>query len=259
MKFAIAAFFSLLAITLSAQHATLYIPESQDTVTVSLSQPVKDNFGFSLLMVRVNGHATVFHPKNPLACAPANIEARKHDLDWLDIKGMPFDPSFCFHRAQFGNQAKHTLLAFMSHGFASDSGPAFVLGFQADGTPYKALELDEFDLSAFEASTTDETARIIGFSTLSQVMFGEGGSGSKAPYATTYDPRAVYVISPGEPAKYSLDASRLYNEQRYVWAGPTASETYAVVYNYPGRPKPFGIPAKQLDALFAKLPEKNKP
>jgi len=258
MKLAITTIFFLLVTMLSAQRVTLHIPESNDAVTVLLSQPAKDDLGFSLLTIRVNGHATVFHPRNPLTCAPPDLEARKNDLDWADIKGMPFDPSFCFHRAQFGNQTKHTLLAFISHGFASDSGPTFVLGFRADGTPYKVLERDELDLFAFEPSTAEETARIIGFPSLSQVMFGEGGNDSKSPYATTYDPRAVYIISPGAPAKYSLDASRLYNEQHYVWAGPNVSETYAVVYNYPGRPKPFGIPAKQLDALFAKLPEKNK-
>jgi hypothetical protein len=259
MKLVALAFAFLTSATLSAQRVLIHIPEIEGPVTVSLSQPAKDDLGFSVLTVRVNGHATVFRPKNPIACAPPDVEARKNDLDWANIKGMPFDHSFCFHRAEYGNQAKHTLLAFMSHGFASDAGPIFVLGFQADGTPYKALERDELDLFALEPSTTDETTRIIGFPTLSQVMFGEGLNGSKAPYATTYDPRAVYIIRPGSPATYSVEASRRYNEQHYVWAGPTVSESYAVVYNYPGRPKPFGIPAKKLDALFAKLPKKTQP
>ncbi len=259
MKLAVIALSFFLSAAASAQRVVIHIPEAKDAVTISLSQPSKDDLGFSVLTVRVNGHANVFHLKNPIACAPPDIEARKHELDWADIKGMALDHSLCFHRAEYGNETKHTLLAFMSHGFASDAGPAFVLGFQADGAPYIALEHDELDLFAFEPSTTDETARIIGFPSLSQVMFGEGGNGSKAPYATTYDPRAVYIISPGAPAKYSIEESRLYNQQHYVWAGPTVSENYAVVYNYPGRAKPFGIAAKQLDALFAKLPEKIKP
>lgn len=256
MKFVVMFLLVIPSATLSAQRAVIHIPETKDAVTISLSQPAKDDQGFTVLIVRVNGHANIFHPKNPLACAPSDVEARKNDLDWADIKGMPFDPSFCFHRAEYGNGTKHTVLAFMSHGYASNSGPAFVIGFQKDGTPYKALEREELDLFAFEPSTSDETARIIGFPTLSQVLFGDGGNGSKDPYATTYDPRAVYLISSGAAAKYSIEASRRYNKQYYVWAGPTVSENYSVIYNYPGRDKPFGIPAKQAAALFAKLPEK---
>jgi len=256
MKFVVTSLLIILPAALPAQRAVIHIPETKDAVTILLSQPAKDDQGFTVLTIRVNGHANIFHPKNPLACAPSDIETRKNDLDWADIKGMPLDHSLCFHHAEYGNKAKHTVLAFMSHGYASDAGPTFLVGFQADGTPYKALERDELDLFAFEPSTSDETAQIIGFPTLSQVMFGDGGNGSKAPYATTYDPRAVYVMSPGAPAKYSIEESRLYNQQHYVWAGPTVSENYSVVYNYPGRDKPFGIPAKQAATLFAKLPEK---
>jgi hypothetical protein len=256
MRLLIFALCLVLVVPVSAQQSVIHIPETEDPVTISFSQRVKGDLGLHVITVSVKGHATVFHPRKPVACAPSNVEARKNDLDWAEIKGMPFDPSFCFHIAEYGNETKHTLLAFMSHGFASDAGPAFVLGFQADGTPYKVLERDQLDLFALETSTVSETARIIGFPSLSQVMFGDGGSNSKASYATTYDPRAVFIVTPGAPAKYSLTESRLYNRQHYVWAGPAVSENYAVVYNYPGRTKPFGIPSKQLAALFAKLPEK---
>jgi hypothetical protein len=244
---------------LLAQHAVIHIPESNDIVTVSLTQPDKDTSGFSTVAITVNGHQLTFHPRNPVACAPASAADRKNNLDWADVKGMQLDPSSCFRRSEYGSNVKHTLLAFMSHGYASDAGPTFIIGFDQNATPYKVLERNELDLFAFEPSVVDETARIIGFPSLSQVMFGDGGNGSKAPYATTYDPRAVYIIRPGERAQYSLEESRLYNEQHYVWAGPLVSESYAVVYNYPGYAKPFGISAKRLDALFAKLQEKKKP
>ena len=251
---------AFLASTLvSAQRAVIRIHESEEPITISLSHPADADFGYRVVTFRVKGRATVITPKNPVACAPADASDRKRDLDWSDIKGMMLDPSLCFHRAEFGGETKHSVLAFMSKGGASDAAPALVIAFQNDGTPYKVLERDELDLLAFEPSSTEDAARIIGMPTLPQFMAGDGESGSKGPYATTYDPRAVYIVHPGEHAQYSPAGSQAYNEQKYVWAGPKAREDYAVVYNYPGRHKPFGIAAKRLDELFAKLQENKKP
>ena len=92
---------------------------------------------------------------------------------------------------------------------------------------------------------------IIGKRNLSEVFGGEGYNGDKRPYATTYDPYSVYVVKPNLPANYSLEESRLYNEQHYVWAGPKSREDYAVIWNVKGKPNPFGVQAKQLDSILA--------
>lgn len=92
------------------------------------------------------------------------------------------------------------------------------------------------------------------------MSYGDGGNGSTKPYATTYDPRAVYLIQPDAVAQYNLAASKTYNQQHYVWAGPSMSEQIAVIYNYPGHPNPFAVSDKRAQTLFARLPrEKQQP
>ena len=254
------AFFLLLCSSLAAQEATIRIPESREPVRIVLSQPVPQFGTFQSVIVRVGGHATTFRTRNGVACAPKDTDERKHDLDWSEIEGMQLDRSLCFHRAEYGSgEEKHTILAFIGHGGASDAGPAFLIGFKSDGMPYKVLERNELDISAFIPNDADGSVHIVGFPTLSQVSYGEGYNGSKEPYATTYDPRAVYVVRPGDAAKYSLEESRAYNLKHYVWAGPMVSERYAVIYNYPGHAKPFGAPEKKAAELLDKLKEQPKP
>jgi hypothetical protein len=43
----------------------------------------------------------------------------------------------------------------------------------------------------------------------------------------------------------SLEQSRAYNQQHYVWAGSKSREDYAVIFNYKGR-KPFGAPVSKV-------------
>jgi hypothetical protein len=84
-------------------------------------------------------------------------------------------------------------------------------------------------------------------------MSGDGREGSIAPYATTYDPNSVYVLSPSSgEASYSLSASQAYNKVHYVWHGPEASENYAVLYNIPGHSGLIGAPASQAEKIVAK-------
>ncbi len=83
-------------------------------------------------------------------------------------------------------------------------------------------------------------------------MAGDGFAGDEGPYATTYDPFAVYIVQRMGDSVYSSDASRSYNLEHYVWAGPHSREDYAVVYNLPGHPKPFGTPASRLDTIMSK-------
>jgi hypothetical protein len=131
-----------------------------------------------------------------------------------------------------------------------------VVGFTYTGEPYKVLELDNYDLTAFQQAA-DNTALIIGKESLSQVMSGDGGSGSKEPYATTYDPYSVYIVHVEGGAHYSLAASHRYNQEHYVWAGPHSREDYAVLYNLPGHLKPVGALASRIEELLgnAKFPK----
>ena len=106
---------------------------------------------------------------------------------------------------------------------------------------------------------SDGSARFIGCPTLSQESYGDLSGDRSKTYATTYDPRAVYLIQPDAAAKYDLSASKAYNQQHYVWAGPRMSEEIAVIYNYPGHPKPFTVSDKRAQILLARLPRERFP
>ena len=187
-----------------------------------------------------------------MACAPSDTVERKKALSWAGIEGMRLDASLCFYVGEFGSgTSKHSILAFVSEGGASDAAPVFVIGFNTNGIPYKALERDEFDLTAL-VSKADGSALLIGKPTLSQVIAKPDYDSRKDAYATTYDPFAVYVITPNMSATYSLQESRRYNIEHYVWAGPKSSESYAVLYNIPGHIKPFGTPAGNASKLLAR-------
>lgn len=244
-----------------AQSASIDLPESHTRTYIHLSAKDTDRDGYRSITISANKRSTRITPRNPIDCIPADKQGRLETGLWAEPKGMPIDGSRCFFRGTYtANGATHTLLVFLSEGYASNAAPLLILGFHADGTPFKVLERDELDPLEFKFDPADGTARFIGAPTLSQVSYGDGGNGSTKPYATTYDPRAVYLIRPDAVAKYDLPASKAYNRQNYVWAGPSMSEQIAVIYNYPGHPKPFAVSDKRAETLFARLPrEKQQP
>jgi hypothetical protein len=243
---------------LPAQCATFRVPEFAQPITISLGHNAPNGAGFNTLTIRADGHATTFHPRNAVACAPSVKEDRKKDISRAGIEGMQLDSSLCFFTGQFGaDMAKHTLLAFVSEGGASDAAPVLVIGFDANGLPYKVLERDELDLTSL-ISKPDGSALLIGKPTLSQVMASLDYNSHKDPYATTYDPFAVYIITAGKPATYSLVESRSYNVEHYVWAGPKSSESYSVLYNIPGHSKPFGASAREADEILSRAEKERK-
>lgn len=248
---------SLLATAAVAQHATLRIPESAEPIKISLASNTQNSSEFTSITIRADGHTVTFHPRNPIACAPAAGEDRKRDISWFGIQGMKLDGSLCFYIGQFGaGAAEHTLLAFISEGGASDAAPVFVIGFGTEGTPYKVLERDELDLTALKSIDTN-SAIIIGSPTLSEMVYGNAHDEPK-PYATTYDPFAVYLVRSGQPAAFSLTETRRYNLENYVWRGSKMSEDWAVVYNLPGHPKRFLVPTNEVDTLFRSSTQKHQ-
>lgn len=259
MRAPIVAILLLLPATMFAEKVTLRIPEFSEPIRISLTGSLPNGQGFNSITVHANGHLATFHPHNAVACAPSDKEVRKQDITWDHIGGMKLDSSLCFYVGQFGETpARHTVLAFVSEGGASDAAPVLVIGFNADGIPYRILEREELDLTSL-ITKPDGSALLIGKPTLSQVMANIDYNPEKDPYATTYDPFAVYVIAPGKPAIYSLAQSRTYNIEHYVWAGPKSSESYMVLYNIPGHTKPFVATAHAAETLLAKAkPERKK-
>jgi hypothetical protein len=231
-----------------AEHTTISVP---NIGRVSLEfQPAPDSRGFKSVEISSAGSKIRFSPKTPITRIPSNREESVSSGLPSSIPGLSVDPSHLFLRGQFISDSEpRTLLFFLGEEYASDAAPLLVIGFSYVGEPYKVLELSEFDMFAFR-QVDDNTALIIGNQSLSQVMAGDGGNGSKAPYATMYDPFSVYVAHVEGTAQYSLSASKLYNQQHYVWAGPHSREDYAVFYNLPGHPRPMGAPASRIDALL---------
>ena len=247
---------TLTATTAFAEHVSISVP---NIGRVSLDfKPVPENErGFASIEISAAGKKVRFTPRDPIARIPSNREETLSSGVPSTILGLSVDPSRLFFRGQFMSDSEpRTLLFFVSEGYASDASALLVVGFSYVGEPYKVLEFAECDLIAFKQSS-DNTALIIGKQSLSEVMGGDGGNGSKAPYATTYDPFSVFIVHAEGAAYYSLSASRLYNQQHYVWAGPHSREDYAVLYNLPGHPKPLGAPASRIDALLgsAKVPK----
>ena len=243
---------------LSAQRATLRVPEFEQPITISLGDSAPSGDGFNSVTIHAGGHATTFHPRNPIACAAPNKEDRKRDISWAGVEGMRLDGSLCFYVGQFGaNGSKHTILLFVSEGGASDAAPVLVIGFHVDGVPYKLLERDELDVASF-INRPDGSALLIGKPTLSQVIAPLGYDPRRDPYATTYDPFAVYIITPDKPATYSLAESRSYNVKHYVWAGPKSSESYSVLYNIPGHSEPFVASAREANEILGGAEKERK-
>jgi hypothetical protein len=232
-----------------AEHATIILP---NIGKVSLDfQPVPDSAeNYKSIKIESAGKSIRFTPKNPIAYITVDQKEKLSRGLWGNPSGVRLDPSRLFFRGEFTSDSQpHTLLFFVSEGYASEASPLLVIGFSYLGEPYKVLELDSFDLIAFQQES-DNTALILGKKSLSQVMGGDGGNGSQAPYATTYDPFAVYVLHVEGLAAYSLAASKRYNEEHYVWAGSHSREDYAVFYNLPKHSRPVGAPASKLEDLL---------
>jgi hypothetical protein len=241
-------FVAALPLAALGQRSTITLAETGTPIVVSLAGGTGD--AFRTIEIQEANRKFEFKPRNPVLRVPTSPEARRQDGIVVDIPGLTLDRSRCFLRAEYSeNSRRHTFLFFISDAGASDAAPIFVIGFASNSAPYRVLELDQFDVTRFE-SNVDGDVRIIGKPTLSQVMDGSGYNGSLEPYATTYDPFAVYIVSAKKVAEYSLDASREYNEQHYVWAGPHSREDYAVLYNVPGHTKPFGASAVRAHAIL---------
>lgn len=233
-----------------AQHATLVLPETGKSISLSFELMPGKQGNFRSIRVASGGDNFHFALKTPITRIPANAAEQLHSGVWNKVPGLQLDGSRYFFRGEYSADSKpHTLLFFVGEPGASNPGRLFVLGFTGDGTPYKVLERNNLDILSFQSSE-DSNAFIVGKATMSQVMAGDGGNGSKTPYATTYDPFSVFVVHGPSQAKYSLRESRKYNEAHYVWAGPHSREDYAVLYNLPGHKKLVGAPASRIEAIL---------
>ncbi len=244
--------FLMAAAGLRAQTVNLPVPELHTTAILTF-EPVPGSPGPYLattidpahtrpspaiaVTIACNGHSERFLRTADHAIAPIPRTAAEQEQSGLPMKltGLQPSPSRLF----FTTTGPRTLLFFLSHAWASDAAALYILGFHPDGTPYRVLVRDTFDPVAAE-SDPDGTVRIIGSPTESQSFVGDAGDiAQKKPYALTYDPYAVYVVTGDNPAKLSPTLTEQYNRQHYVWAGPESSEKIAVVYNLPGHPRPF--------------------
>jgi hypothetical protein len=233
-----------------AQRTTYTLPETGQVITLSF-HPVPDRSdSFDSVDVISAGKHVHFPAKNKIVRFAATAEERRTEGSWIDIPGLELHPSRYFLIGKYGTGTDvHSLLFFIGPAYASEASPLLVLGFSATGEPYKVLEREYLDVTSFQ-SGADGTALIVGKDALSEVMRGDGGNGSKMPYATTYDPFSVFIIHAGDRAIYSLVESRSYNQKNYVWAGPRSREDYAVFYNIPSHHGFFGAPVSQAEALL---------
>jgi hypothetical protein len=229
---------------------TLHLPETGGDVSIQCASIVRDgNEEFRTITLTFAGHTSRLVATNGLSYLKTPIKGA--GIQPADpIRGLAIDRSRLFFTGHYSSEGKsHTVLVFVGSSGLNGS-PLFVVGFHDDGTPYKLLELDQYNMYAF-AQKENDPPQIIGKHSMSEVFRTEGYSGDKKPYATTYDPYSIYVVRPNLPANYSLEESKLYNQHHYVWAGPKSREDYAVVWNVKGKPNPFGAQAKRLDEILA--------
>jgi hypothetical protein len=235
--------------------ATLHLREIDSDVSIRCSSLVRNgNEEFRAITFTSAGHKSRLVAANGLSYLRAPIMGA--GIQPADpIRGLEIDRSRLFFTGHYSAEGKSYTVLFFVGSTGLNGSPLFVVGFHDDGTPYKLLELDQYNMDAFTQHEQD-APQIIGKRDLSEVVGGEGYSGDKKPYATTYDPYSIYIVKPNLPANYSLEESRLYNQQHYVWAGPRSREDYAVVWNVKGKPNPFGAQAKQLDEILAATAKK---
>jgi hypothetical protein len=247
---ALAIVLSLFVPTALAERASITVT-NVGRVTLEFRPAMHRAGNFGSIEIRSVAGAFHFVPKTPIARIPEDADERSSSGLWDKVSGLQLDTSRFFFRGDYISDGQpHTLLFFVSEGGASDAAPLLVVGFSYVGEPYKVLELDKFDITAFQRAT-DNTGLIIGKTTLSQVMGEPGAERAGRPYATTYDPYSVYVVHAEGTAYYSLGASRRYNQQHYVWAGSHSREDFAVFYNLPGHSRPFGAPATRVNDLLS--------
>jgi hypothetical protein len=226
---------------------TLHLPETNANISIHVTlQPGFDK-SFHAIQFRIDGRIYRLIAKSDLQYLSKPEGPGLQPAD--PIRGLALDPSRLFFLAHYIADAKpHTLLFFIGDAGASDAAPVLVVGFHEDGSPYKVLELDQFDTSNF-TQLDDGSPVVIGKATLSQA-YSEATKDSV--YATTYDPYAVYIVHPNEPAEYSLAESKRYNQLHYVWAGTKSREDIAVVFHAKGHNKPFIVPAKDVGKVLPK-------
>ena len=232
----------------SANVSTLRLAETNTTIKISY-KPVAVGHPeiFRTLYFAIGSHKYLISSPYELSYFPKDEDLGIHPRD--AVHGLTMDPRRFFFTGRFTvGTIAHTLLFFVGS-YGINGAPLFVVGFHPDGSPYKVLALKQFNLTGFLPQTA-RSPSIVGKKYLSEVMAGNGGSGSRSTYATTHDPFSVFLVPPEGLARFSLIESKRYNQQHYVWAGPNSRSDYAVTFNKPNHSQPFGTLAKDLDAAL---------
>ena len=235
-----------------AQRGSFLLSETGSPLTVTLTNPAPNNWGYHSLSLRNGAHAFYLAAEAPLQCVPkSRSEQLETGMLVGHIGGLQLDASRCFFRGSYSSASgTHTLLFFIGEPGASHPGPALVVGFDQNGKPFKMLEINELNLVAFESNDSGQ-ARFIGRPTTPQAM-SCAPEKKNEPYAETYDPFSVYVMTAEARFTYSFSESKAYNLQHYVWAGPKSREDYGVVYNVDGHHRPIGATPSRIDVLLKK-------
>ena len=230
-------------------HATIYPQELPPVQLVFESAHVHDGFTRIRFLSGTKAYEIVTAYKLRRINPQSDSGGDKPDFN---VPSLPLDRSRYFRIGHYNDSnGEHTLLFFIGSASASDTCPLLVIGFDSEAQPYKLLEKENLEVTFFRPSTVDKPALIIGKPTLSQIQSKNIENPMSGPYASTYDPFAVYVVPTSfEKATYSLEESRIYNRQHYFWAGPHSSESTLIYYNIPGRPKPFAAPASDFDKII---------
>jgi hypothetical protein len=228
-------------------HTTIHPPELPQSIQL-IFETADTRDGFTRIRFLSEENSYTLSAKYGLRRLNTPGDPRASTPDF-NVPNLPFDKSRYFRIGHYTDAiGEHTLLFFMGEGIASDACAMLVIGFDTKGQPYKLLEKETMEVTSF-LQQAGKSALIVGKPTLSQVV-GNIDNPTSGPYATTYDPFAVYVLpATAGKAVYSLEESRLYNQQHYVWAGPHSSETTFVYYNIPKHRKPFAAPANDVNKL----------
>ncbi len=228
----------------------ILLPETNQRISISLTDHQHSNDRYSLISMRSNGITTQIPSRYGIIRIPLTKVQRKDQFIWAaDTPGLRLDPTGDFLIGQYTTAGKqHMLLFFLSESYASDATPLLVIVFSSHGQPFKVFER-EFEPSSFQQ--TDDGALLIGKETVSQGICIASQPG--APSASTYDPYSVFRLAPGSKAMYLPEASRLYNQKHYVWAGPKMREDFTVIRNLPGHPKIFGVSSAKAARLLAHM------
>ncbi|MEZ2347311.1 hypothetical protein [Terriglobus sp. RCC_193] len=200
---------------------------------------------FRNLQISVDGQLKVVRSRYDLTFIPRGTEERREVL-W-PVRGLERDKSGCFMSSRLSISGHERLFLFLfGMPMASDPGSVLVIGVNEVGEPYKVIESEMLSLVSF-TSSVDGQIQLLAKPSFSQVMRGDGRA---TPYATTYDPFWVYLISPSGEASLSTSKSEAYNRSHYVWAGMKTREDIAVVFRKGSRP--LAVPFSQLDKYLGK-------